>query len=379
MQGFGHIVQNVAGLGVACAQELLHGACHVLTVEPARVQGLVGRPGQVFDAFQQIALGAQRCAVALGQWHGHRVGRGQGRLVQKAGVVQAHGLGQRTPEAGYPAGVETGERRQQSSHLLVPGYLAQGVQTVPYLGVLQFAEIPVDVQQKIAEVVGPLIHAQVPVQVGLAHHVPDLSLQKWQLGRVQGLALVVLVHELLQPGDVAVAVGGGHGRDQVVDDGGVGAAFGLGALAGVVDDEGVEEGHVFQRHLWIARVSQADALAGQPFHGAVFADVDHGVGLEDVPDPAVVGHVMVGGGQVWAVVDGDGVLAEPAGRLQTHKNIAQVDAGDGQVVTGAIDPARRWAPGLHQFLLHLLGEGVEPALVFPAADVTGGQPQLFFG
>ena len=51
----------------------------------------------------------------------------------------------------------------------------------------------------------------------------------------------VFVQQLLQLGQLAVGVGAGHRRHQVVDDGGVAAALGLGALAGVVDDERVDQ------------------------------------------------------------------------------------------------------------------------------------------
>ena len=72
----------------------------------------------------------------------------------------------------------------------------------------------------------------------------------------------MFVHQLLNPGDVTVAIGGGHRRNQVVYDGGVGAALGLGALAGVVNYEGVKEGNVTQRQLRITSFGQADALPG---------------------------------------------------------------------------------------------------------------------
>ena len=72
----------------------------------------------------------------------------------------------------------------------------------------------------------------------------------------------MLVHQLLDPGDVAVAIGGGHRGDQVVYDRGVGAALGLGALAGVVNYEGVKEGNVAQRQLRVTSFGQADALPG---------------------------------------------------------------------------------------------------------------------
>ena len=198
------------------------------------------------------------------------------------------------------------------------------MQAVLDLGVFQFAEIAVDGKDKFAEIVGAGIDAQIAVEFGLLRQFPDLGFQYGQLGRVEGLGLIMFVHQLLEAGDVAVAVGGGHCRDQVVNDGGVGAALGLGSLAGVVDDERVEQWHIVQSHFGVAGGRQADAFAGQPFQSAVLAHVNDGVGAENIPNPAVIGDIVVRRGQVGAVIDGDGVFAETARRLQSHEHIAQV-------------------------------------------------------
>ena len=212
------------------------------------------------------------------------------------------------------------------------------METVLDLRVFKFAEIAVYFQDELAEVLGLGFDAQVSVQLRLLHHLPDLGFQQGQLGRVEGLALVVLVHQLLDAGDVAIAVGGGHRRYQVVNDGGVGAALGLRPLAGVVDDERVEQRHVVQRHLGVAGRRQPDALARQPFQGAVLAQVQDGIGPENVAHPAVVGDVVVRGGHVRAVIDGDGVLAEAARGLKAHEHVAQVNAGDSESRNAGITP-----------------------------------------
>ena len=217
------------------------------------------------------------------------------------------------------------------------------------------------------------------MELGLLHQLPDLLLQQGQLGWVQGLALVVLVRQLLHPGDQAVAVRRGHGRYQVVDDGSVAAPLGLGALAGVVDDERVEERDVLQGHFGVAGVGQPDALAGKPLQSAVFAHVDHGVGPPYVPDPAVVGEVMMGGGQVGAVVDGDGPLPKPPRWLQPDENVAQLQAGHRQLVIGAVDLARRLSPGLLELILHLGGKTPEPTPVLGGGHMAHRQPQLLLG
>ena len=247
------------------------------------------------------------------------------------------------------------------------------MQPVLDLGVLELAQVAVDLQDKPAEVVWQAVYAQVPVQLGGLDDLPDLSLQQRKLAGVQGLTLVVLVHQLLDPGDVPIAVGRGHCRDEVVDDGGVGAALGLGAFPGVVDNKGIEQGHVGQGDLRVARGGKTYAFAGQPFQGAVLPHVNHGVGFEHVPDPAVVGDVVVGRGQVRAVIHSDGVLAKPPGRLQAHEDVAQVDARDGQVAIGPIDLSRGLTPGFLHIVGSLAGKALKPPSILAGRDVAHRQ------
>ena len=189
----------------------------------------------------------------------------------------------------------------------------------------------------------------------------------------------MLVHQLFDPGDVAVAVGRGHRRNQVVDDGGVGAPLGLGTLTRIIDYEWIEEGNVVQRHLGIASFGQTDALTGQPLQGAVLADMNHGVGLEDVADPTIIGDVMMGRSQVRAVVDGDGIFAEATGRLQADKDVAKVDARYGQASVAAIDLAWRLSPGFSHLLDYRGREVLEPFSILASGNVSRRHPELLFG
>ena len=169
------------------------------------------------------------------------------------------------------------------------------MQTAPDLGVLELAQVPVHVGDQVVEgvPVGCFRHPEVAVQLGRHQEVPDPGPDGRQLGRVQGGHLGVLVEQLLQPGHVVVGVGPGHRREQVVDDGGVGPALGLGAFARVVDDERVDEREVAEGHVGPAPGGQPHALSGQPFQGAVLAHVHDGVGPEALVQPPVEGEVVV--------------------------------------------------------------------------------------
>ena len=87
----------------------------------------------------------------------------------------------------------------------------------------------------------------------------------------------VFVDQALQPRQLAVQLGAGQRRRQMVDDHGGGAALRLDALARIVDDERIEMRHAPEDRLGQARGRQAGALARQPFEIAVLAEMDHGV------------------------------------------------------------------------------------------------------
>ena len=117
----------------------------------------------------------------------------------------------------------------------------------------------------------------------------------------------------------------------MVDDDGVGPSLGLGALAGVVDDERVDERHVAERDVGEAAGRQPDALARQPLERAVLADVDDGVGAPPLVEPAVEREVVVGRRQVGRVVDGDGLSPKPRGGWMATQHPAEVEPGEDQV------------------------------------------------
>jgi hypothetical protein len=119
------------------------------------------------------------------------------------------------------------------------------------------------VQDHLVEVVvlGPLVQAEVVVELRRLQQRPDLGADGGQLGRVHGRDVGVFVEQLLQARDVAVGLGAGHRRHHVVDQGRVRPALGLAALPRVVDQERVDQGQVAQRGVRPARGRKTDRLA----------------------------------------------------------------------------------------------------------------------
>ncbi len=205
--------------------------------------------------------------------------------------------------------------------------------------------------------VGPLGQAEIVVHLRGAHQRPDLLADRGQLARVQRGDVGVLVEQLLQTRDVAVAFGARHRRDEVVDERGVRAPFGLGALARVVDQERVDQRQVAKRRVGAAGRGHAKRLARQPFQVAVLAEVHDRVGAETLVQPVVCGQIVMARRQIRVVVDGDGVLTEAARRLHHQHDIARLHRGDDDLAVGvaaAVDEqlTGRRAP----VLLHRLGE-----------------------
>ena len=207
------------------------------------------------------------------------------------------------------------------------------MQAVADRGVLDLAQVAVDVQHELVEFgrAGLGVDAQVVMQVGGLDQGPDLRAERGQLIRVERGHGGVLVEQLLQLGHLAVGVGPGHRRHQVVDDHRVRAALGLGPLPRVVDDERVHQRQVAEHRVRRALRRQAESLAGQPLQRPVLAQVHDRVGAEVLRQPPVRRQVVMRRRQVGIVVDRDRVLAEAARRLDHQHHVAEPQAGEHDV------------------------------------------------
>ena len=180
----------------------------------------------------------------------------------------------------------------------------------------------------VADVVRPLLDAEVGLQVRALDRVPDLHRERGQLGRIEHVEPRVLVEQRLELGHLVVGVRAHHRRHEVVDDHGVHAALGLHALARVVDDERVDEREVAERRVGRALGRERERLARQPLERAVLAEVDERVGAPDAVEPPVAGEVVVRGRQLGIVVDADRIVAVAARRLDRDEHVAELEAGD---------------------------------------------------
>ena len=334
--------------------------------------------------------GRRRGGIPTGVLHGLHEGAGLGLDPVD---LMGGGVG-RQPEGGTQPGDRVADatphlggakdRQHEVDPALPSGGVAEDVQAVADLGVLDLAQPAVDVQQEVVElfIVGALVQTEVAVHLGGAHERPDLPADRGQLRRIHGGDVGVLVHQEFELGDVAIAFGARHRRDQVVHDEGVGAPLRLSALAGIVHQERVDQRQAAQGGVRAAGRGRCRILAGQPFQGAVLAEVDNGVRAEAVFQPAVGGQVVVGGRQVGVVVDRDRVLPEAARRLDQDDDVARSQRRQHEFARVVDEQgAGRGPPGVDHGLAQVGGQVGGPFQVLLGGDLgvrvgelRGGQP-----
>ena len=221
--------------------------------------------------------------------------------------------------------------------------MAEHVQAAADLHLLQLAEVAVQLRERRVVVVGGLDPA-VAVQPDVGGQGQDLLAQHLQPARVHPGGLEVLVDQQLQLRQRAVGPGPGQRRREMVDDDRLRPPLGLGALAGVVDDERVEVGQGSEGRLRKAGLAERQRLARQPFEIAVLPHVDDGVDVLHGAQPCIERQVAVRRRQVRIVVARLGVDVVAARRLQPDHRAAAAKRRQGEPAGGG--EVERILPGV---------------------------------
>ncbi len=106
---------------------------------------------------------------------------------------------------------------------------------------------------------------------------------------VEPVGLGVFVDQPFKLVLVLVQPGAGQRRRQMAKRDGGDAPLGLRRLAGVGDDEGIDDGQRAGDDLGKAGFAERDGLAGQPFQRAMGADMDEGMDAERFAQPQAEG------------------------------------------------------------------------------------------
>ena len=107
----------------------------------------------------------------------------------------------------------------------------------------------------------------------------DLFFQVGEPPAVEAVGRGIFLDDAFELGQRAMQAGGAERRRQMPDGDRAEPALGLHRLARIVDDEGIDHRQRTQHDLGPALVRQRQRLAGQPFQGAVRAEMDQGIDL----------------------------------------------------------------------------------------------------
>ncbi|KPY85984.1 primosome assembly protein PriA [Pseudomonas syringae pv. spinaceae] len=205
------------------------------------------------------------------------------------------------------------------------------MQAVANLRFLQVTQISVQTRQpdrRVGVAVGGVVQRQFTIDTGFTDQFENVPLQLAGPARIEQLRLIELVGEQLQIAQRAVGFGTGQRRHQVIDDHRLRAAFGLSALARVIDDERIDIGHGAQHGIRPAGLRQPDAFAWQPFQIAVLADMHYRMRAIGLAQPEVERQIAVRRHQVRVVIDRTGVHLIATRRLNADEGQTKAQAGD---------------------------------------------------
>ena len=209
---------------------------------------------ETFDQVDDVRPGRRRPIDHLAQLRSNRCRLAWLREQVRLGQVELAGQHRAQPghRVGPPEQLRRAQNRQHQVHpRLAHRRIAEDVQAVADLDILDLTQVAVKVHDEVVEalVVGHLVRVQVVMELGGQHKLPDLGADRRDLGRIESGKGGVLIQQLLKLGHVAIGVGSRHRRNQMIHHHGMGAPFGLGPLAGIVDDEGVHQRQIAEHRV----------------------------------------------------------------------------------------------------------------------------------
>ena len=225
--------------------------------------------------------------------------RGRKRIDTEDEVVR-----QRAQQRGLAGAGSAHAPRDRAEKLVAAlwrGRFAEDVETVANLHLLDFAQITIELAERVAAAVCG-VYAAILVEPDGGGKLQDARAQGRATTRVDRGSVEELVHQPLQLLQRAVAAGAGERWRQVIDDHCSPAPLGLAALAGVVHDEGIDVRERPERGFRKALGGKRQRLPRQPFHIAVLAHVHHRMGVERRAQPGVEGEIAMRRRQIGVVI-----------------------------------------------------------------------------
>ncbi len=248
-------------------------------------------------------------------------------------------------------------RQRERLHRRLVGRAAEDVQAVADAELLDVAELGVELGDGL-----PVGLALEQPAVGGEPAVPgafdDLVLEEAEPPAVETVGRGIFLDDAFQLGQRAVQAGGAERRREMADGDGGQTPLGLHRLAGIVDDEGIDHRQRAQHRLGPAVGRQRQRLAGQPFQGAVRAEMDQGVDLLGLAQPGIEREVGMARRAVDVVIARLAIAQRAAIGLQQHEDIAATEHGQAEGI------ARGRTPGLGQRALQVRRtDSVQPGAI----------------
>ena len=182
--------------------------------------------------------------------------------------------------------------------------------------------------------------------------------------RIEPLRLGELVEQALELQRCSMSAGGDQRRRQMADGRRADAALGLRRLAGIVDDERIDDRRRAKQDLRGAALAERDGLARQPFQRAVRAELNERVDLLLARKPEIERGVGMARRQVEIVIVALAGRRVSAVGLDRDNELAEPHEADPKRAVDQVAIVRRLAPGGEQRLAKVRRGRGELGLVF---------------
>ncbi len=201
-------------------------------------------------------------------------------------------------------------------------------------------------------------------QTAAPRRLDDQSGQALASAAVEPIGLGIFIDQALEVPRIVGQARGDQWRRQMPDGHRRYPALGLGRLAGIADDEGIEHRQRPDHRLGKARRRQGDGLAGQPFQRAVRTHVHQRIGLRHMAQPQREGEERMAGRQRGVVIVGTPVARAAAIGRQRDGDVAEAAGAESERAIAQVGIVGRIAPGLAHADLHLRVKfGSQPRIV----------------
>ena len=243
--------------------------------------------------------------------------------------------------------------RQQAVGKIGRRRFAKDVEPVPDLHFLQITQIVIELQKLFSRVLG-LVDSAIFGNSSAGCCRQNVGQERVRARAIHAGGFVIFIHLRFKLGHDAMAVGLCHWRGQMVDDDGCCAAFGLRALARIIDDEWIEMRHRSQHSLGNTGGFQRQRLSGQPFKIAVLAEMHHGINAEFMAHPPIEREVIMRRHQIGRMIGRLGIDVVTTCRLHGDKQIPVAAKRQTQRLAVAHRIRCRIAPAVADSLLQVL-------------------------